>query len=160
MKRFMMLALAVIMVAATSTGCAHTYAGGLGPSERSRTGGFGAKSDIQLYGATVELEISAEKNRRVERHEALLRDFLEAAIIAKGAEPVKTGGQIKMSVKITDIETLVVVTIRLTEEGHIPSLVSEECGIPGYDYRARNISLDEYFLSAFKYATGKAMAFL
>jgi len=158
MKRLGMLSVAVLLMAVNS-GCAGTYANGLGPTERSRTG-FGAKSDIELYGKTVELTISAGKNRRVERLEPLFRDFIESALIVKGAEPVMAGGTIKMLVTITDIETVLIVTVRLTEEGHTPSIVSEECGVPKYDRQASNISLDEYFLKAFKYAAGMSLKFL
>lgn len=160
MKRIAMLFLAVIAVAAVSTGCAHTFAGGLGPSERSYAGGFGAKSDVRLYGSSVELNINTNSNRRAERYAPLIHEFFQNGVISLGGELVKAGGKVKMSVTITDIESAILVTMKLEEEGHLPSSVTDGCGVPPRQYRARNISNDELFFNALKCAAIKGFRFL
>jgi hypothetical protein len=158
MKKGSVLLLALLVVAATSIECA------AGRAPFNPYDGWGGKqAGVTLSDAKVEINIPTDnkKHRRVERFGSYLRGFMEAALLAKGAEVVSTGGELKVSVEVTDAETILMVTIRVTDqEGKVLGLITEKASLPKYANSSRNTSADEFFLRALELATRDAiMAF-
>lgn len=148
--------LVLALLAASAFGCA--------PAGYSMYDSWGAvrrdaKAKTALAGRRVRISSVSFSSHRTQAMKTKLESFVAATLLAKGARVVEADPDLRVKVSVTDMETMLEVTIGVwvKDDPDVAMILSGKSVLPNYSARANNISDAQYLGRALDVAVRDAM---